>query len=132
MKIQIWIWIFIIAQVIPILISFKAYNIEDKGIKYTVKKTQNGWLIQISESVMKESPAFGKIFRQAFRKAAYCSGCKVCETNCKNGRISFETGKVKITDCLHCHECHDLPGGCLMYNSLKMPQGEIKDNLGNN
>jgi len=101
-------------------------TVEDKGIKYTVKKTLNGWLIQISESVMKESPAFGKILRQAFRKAAYCSGCKVCETNCKNGRISFETGKVKITDCLHCHECHDLPGGCLMYNSLKIPQGEKK------
>ena len=101
-------------------------TVDDKGIQYTVKKTQQGWLIQISESAMKESPAFGKIFRQAFRKAAYCSSCKVCETNCKNGRISFETGKVKITDCLHCLECHDLPGGCLMYNSLKMPQGEKK------
>lgn len=101
-------------------------TVEDRGIKYTVNETQNGWLIQISESDMKESPAFGKIFRQAFRKAAYCSNCKVCETNCKNGRISFKSGKVKISDCLHCLECHDLPGGCLIYNSLKMPQGEKK------
>jgi len=101
-------------------------TIDDRGIKYTVKKTQKGWLIQISESAMKESPAFGKIFRQAFRKTAYCLNCKVCETNCKNGRISFETGKVKISDCLHCLECHDLPGGCLIYDSLKMPQGEKK------
>lgn len=101
-------------------------TVDDKGIQYTVKETRQGWLIQISELAMKESPAFGKIFRQAFRKAAYCSNCKVCETNCKNGRLTFETGKVKITNCLHCLECHDLPGGCHMYNSLKMPQGEKK------
>jgi len=101
-------------------------TVDDKGIQYIVKETQQGWLIQISELAMKESPAFGKIFRQAFRKAAYCSSCKVCETNCKNGRISFETGKVKITNCIRCLECHDLPGGCHMYNSLKMPQGEKK------
>lgn len=101
-------------------------TVEAKEMNYTVKKTQNGWLIQISELIMKENPAVGKIFRQAFRKAAYCSGCKVCETNCKNGRINFESGKAKITDCLHCNECHDLPGGCLMYNSLKIPQGEKK------
>ena len=96
------------------------------GVKYTVKRTQKGWFIQISESAMKESPAFGKLFRQAFRKAAYCSNCKVCEANCKNGRISFETGKVRIGDCLHCLECHDLPKGCLIYNSLKIPQKEKK------
>ena len=101
-------------------------TVDENGIKYTTKKTPNGWLIQVSESAMKASPAFGKILRQAFRKAAYCSSCKVCEINCKNGRISFETGKIKITNCLHCHKCHDLPGGCLMYNSLKIPQGEKK------
>ena len=101
-------------------------TVDDKEKKYTVKKTQKGWIIQISESTIKENPVFAKIFRQALRKAAYCSNCKVCEANCKNGRISFATGKVKITDCVYCLECHDLPGGCLMYNSLKMPQGEKK------
>jgi len=99
-------------------------TVGDIGVKYDVKKTARGYIVSVSEQAMKESPAWGKIFRQAFRKAAYCSGCKVCETNCTNSCISFVTGKVKITNCQHCLECHDLPGGCLMYNSLKIPQGE--------
>jgi phosphoadenosine phosphosulfate reductase len=98
----------------------------DIGVKFDVKKSTQGYIVSVSEQAMKENPAWGKIFRQAFRKAAYCSGCKVCETNCSNSCISFKTSKVKITNCLHCLECHDLPGGCLMYNSLKMPQGEKK------
>jgi phosphoadenosine phosphosulfate reductase len=98
----------------------------DIGVTYDVRKSTQGFIVSVSEQAIKENPAWGKIFRQAFRKAAYCSGCKVCETNCTNSCISFEAGKVKITDCIYCHECHDLPGGCLMYNSLKIPQGEKK------
>lgn len=101
-------------------------TVEDTGLKYTAEATEQGWLIRMSESALKESPASGRIVRQALRKAAYCSSCRVCETNCKNGRISFTAGKVRIFDCLHCLECHDLPGGCLMYDSRKMPQGEKK------
>lgn len=101
-------------------------TVGDIGVNYDVKKTTQGYLVSVSEQAMKENPAWGKVFRQAFRKAAYCSGCKVCETNCTNSCISFETSKVKITNCLQCLECHDLPGGCLMFNSLNMPQGEKK------
>jgi phosphoadenosine phosphosulfate reductase len=101
-------------------------TIDDKSIKYSVTQTKQGYVVKISESVMKNSPALGKIFRHVFRKAAYCSGCKVCETNCKNGRISFDSGKIEISSCVHCFECHNLSGGCLMYDSLKIPQGEKK------
>jgi phosphoadenosine phosphosulfate reductase len=74
--------------------------------------------------VGKEIPSFRKLFRQVFRKAAYCIGCSVCETNCVNGFISFAKG-LKISDkCVHCHECHNISNGCLAYDSLKIPKGE--------
>jgi phosphoadenosine phosphosulfate reductase len=96
----------------------------DGDIKYTVTKTNSGFTVTVSEDELSTNSSFGKVFRQVFRKAAYCTACKVCETNCKSGSISFENGKVKISDCLHCLECHNLPGGCLMFDSLKIPQGE--------
>lgn len=78
----------------------------------------------LRENDVKAHPTAGKIIRQALKKAAYCLGCRVCETNCKGGHVHFNNGKVSITDCIQCHECHDIPAGCHAYNSLKIPQGE--------
>jgi phosphoadenosine phosphosulfate reductase len=101
-------------------------TIDNVHIDYDVQNTQSGMLVRVPEKILKDNPSFGKVFRQVFRKAAYCQNCRVCETNCKNGRITFDNGKVKITDCLHCLDCHNLPGGCLLFDSLKIPQGEKK------
>lgn len=101
-------------------------TVEPIDFDYSVEEQSDGVVFTAFEKDVKANPGQGKLFRQALRKSAYCIGCKVCETNCKNGRIHFVDGKVTITDCLHCHECHDLPGGCLMYNSLKISQGEKK------
>lgn len=99
---------------------------ETSNIEYSVQQTETGTVITASEDAFKQHPSDGKFFRQALRKAAYCVGCRVCETNCKGGHLKFVDGKVIITDCIRCHECHDIPGGCHVYNSLKIPQGEKK------
>ena len=99
---------------------------ENPHFEYTVQDTSQGTIITTSEVAFKQYPSEGKFFRQALRKAAYCVGCRVCETNCKSGKLNFEDGKLVITDCLQCHECHEIPGGCHAYNSLKIPQGEKK------
>ncbi len=96
------------------------------GIKYKVANTKTGYIVEVSEETLKKDPSAAKIFRQVFRKAAYCCGCGVCAANCKYGCLSFETGKVKIEDCFHCLNCHDLPNGCLLYDSLKIPHGGKK------
>lgn len=95
-------------------------------VKFDVRKTKTGFVVSIDESEIRNDPSMGKIFRQVFRKAAYCSGCGVCAANCKNGRLSFEHSKIKITDCLQCLDCHKLSGGCLMFDSLKIPNGGHK------
>lgn len=78
------------------------------------------------EDVLKKYPNAAKYFKLALKKSAYCVGCRVCETNCKNGHLTFIDGRVKIDGCVKCHECYDIPAGCHIYNSLKMPQGERK------
>lgn len=92
---------------------------------YTVTKVEDGWSFSVNESIFIKNPSIGKYFRQALKKAAYCIGCRVCETNCRRGCISFtKEGRVRISNCVQCHECHDIPAGCLVYNSFKVPQGE--------
>lgn len=95
-------------------------------VPVNIKETAGGAIFQLLEKDVKAHPTAGKLIRQSLRKAAYCVGCRVCETNCKLGHIRFIDGRVSITDCVQCHECHDIPGGCHVYNSLKMPQGEKK------
>lgn len=93
--------------------------------KFRFIKNNKGYEIQLPIEATKISPSFGKLFRQVFRKTAYCVGCRTCEANCKNNCISFEKGLV-IKDCIKCRECHSVPVGCLAYHSLKMPQGDGK------
>ena len=92
-------------------------------VRFEVKTCKAGYLVTIPEKVLKVNPAFGKIFRQVFRKAAYCTACRVCETNCKKRSITFTDGKVSINNCNRCHECHEIDSGCLLFHSLRHPQG---------
>lgn len=92
-------------------------------IPCNVKKHTNGYTIQLPEEYIKANPTFGKLFKQVFRKSAYCVQCGVCETNCSSGHLKFD-GRLRITDCEHCLKCHDIEDGCLAYNSLRVPKEE--------
>lgn len=93
--------------------------------RFRLIEKKSGYEIQLPMDVTKQSPVFGKYFRQVFRKTAYCVICRTCEANCKNNCISFEKG-LRIDNCIRCRECHLIPVGCLAYHSLKMPQGDGK------
>ena len=99
-------------------------TIDDNGVKYTVEESINGLTVSISEQFLKNDPSFGKLFRQVFRKAAYCVGCKVCEANCSNGSLTFKGSEINIERCLHCGDCHKIRGGCIRYDSIKIPLEE--------
>ncbi len=86
---------------------------------YTISKTQNGFEVVFPNEYNKT--AIGKHFKQVFRKAAYCIGCRVCEVNCSSGCIDFSNG-LKINNCKHCLKCHEVDEGCLMYHSLEQPK----------
>jgi phosphoadenosine phosphosulfate reductase len=94
-----------------------------ESIDFLVTNRNSGYLVSISEQILKDRPTFGKMFRQVFRKASYCIGCGACEANCSNGSISFPQGKVQITDCNRCSACHSIDSGCLLFHSLRHPQG---------
>ncbi|WMW25969.1 phosphoadenosine phosphosulfate reductase family protein [Methanolobus sediminis] len=92
-------------------------------IPYTVRKLSNGYTVQLPTTYIKENPTIGKLFKQVFRKSAYCVKCGACETNCSFGHLKFDVG-LKITDCEHCLKCHDIEDGCLAYRSLRIPKDE--------
>jgi phosphoadenosine phosphosulfate reductase len=91
--------------------------------EYKIVKIKDGYCVNVPERLLKEQPAFIKRFKQIFKKAAHCVDCRVCETNCRNGCISFNNG-LKIDGCMHCGQCHEIDNGCLVYHSLRLPQGE--------
>ena len=105
--------------------TIDGYAIEYAGHSYnfTITESAKGYVVTLPGELAKEAPLFVKLFKQVFRKAAYCVGCRVCETNCRNGSIKFIDGKLSITDCIHCHQCHSIDSGCLLFHSLRHPQG---------
>lgn len=96
---------------------------EGQEISFDYKATNNGYIISIPDRIAIENPKFIRLFKQVFRKSVYCSACRVCETNCRNGCIKFMDGKVSITNCVHCYQCHAIDSGCLLFHSLRHPQG---------
>lgn len=83
---------------------------------YNVIENENGYSVTIPSKY--NATTEGKYFKSVFHKAAYCVGCNVCATNCRFGCISFDGG-LRIVDCRHCRQCHDINDGCLMYASRR-------------
>lgn len=101
-------------------------NYQGKNIPFQVIKNDNGYTVQLLDKYAFEEPAFAKLFKQVFRKTTYCVACKVCETNCTHGSLRFINGKLQIENCIHCYQCHNIDSGCLMFHSLRHPQGSGK------
>lgn len=100
-----------------------AIRYENENVWFGVEPTANGYVVSLPERVSVEKPKFSRLFKQVFHKAAYCGACKVCETNCRNGCIKFVDGKLCISNCIHCGQCHMIDSGCLLFHSLRHPQG---------
>jgi phosphoadenosine phosphosulfate reductase len=101
-------------------------TIKNLNDNFKVERKPNGYSIYLPEQIAKENPSYTKLFKQVFKKSAYCMSCKVCEANCRNGSISFEKG-LSISNCLQCGECHKIDNGCLRFHSLRFStNGEIK------
>lgn len=94
------------------------------SFEYQVKETSNGYIVTCDARLAKKIPKDISRFKQVFKKAACCVGCKVCETNCKNGCISFHNG-LSITNCLHCGQCHEIDDGCMVYHSIRSTNGGV-------
>lgn len=102
---------------------------KEKTFDFHIKEKSNGYTVKISEADLKTEPTFSKYFRQVFRKAAYCIGCRVCETNCPHGCINFSNGKISIDGCVQCHQCYKIDSGCLLFHSIRQPQGGGKGKM---
>lgn len=116
-------WIQTIGRVIQLNKNRYAINWHNDSFEFSIKTTSDGYIVTLAEHYLKQKPVFGKIFKQVFRKAAYCSRCQICGANCKFGCISFSNNQVRIRDCLQCLDCHKIDSGCILFHSLRHPQG---------
>lgn len=91
----------------------------DLPFDFSIVETADGY--EVGFPIEYNKTVLGKRFKQVFRKAAYCIGCRVCEVNCVFGCIDFSNG-LKITNCRHCQQCHEVDEGYLMYHSLEQPK----------
>lgn len=91
----------------------------DLPFDFSIVETADGY--EVGFPIEYNKTVLGKRFKQVFRKTAYCIGCRVCEVNCMFGCIDFSNG-LKITNCRHCQQCHEVDEGCLMYHSLEQPK----------
>lgn len=74
---------------------------------FSLEETKNGYKVIFDAKMTKSYPKEAKKLKQVFKKASSCVGCRVCETNCRNGCISFKGG-LSITDCIACGQCHEI------------------------
>lgn len=94
-------------------------------VKYTVEMTASGYTVTVDDAVLNQNVTLKRRFKQVFKKSAHCVGCRACEMNCRSGRLSFKDG-LKIDNCLYCGQCHEIDSGCLVYKSVRTPQGGTK------
>lgn len=116
-------WIKTIGNVINLENDHYSILYDEKSIDFRVEEKTDGYLVRILESYLRSEPTFGKYFKRVFRKAAYCIGCRTCEANCPAGCITFKNDKISIKGCAQCHECLNIDSGCLVFHSMRMPQG---------
>lgn len=102
------------------------YKIKHKDNTYSfeINEIEGGYIVNLNTTTLKLNPTFGKLFKQTFKKAAYCESCKACEVDCKKGVLTFKNNELNISDkCTHCSECHKVPNGCYVYTSVKTTKG---------
>lgn len=90
---------------------------------FSVILNEKGYEVRFAVQITKTSPTFTKFLKQVFRKAAMCNLCRECEANCISGCIKMGAGGFSINGCVHCRACHNIPTGCLIYDSQKIPTG---------
>lgn len=94
--------------------------------EFSLEENNAGYIVTISDEIIRNNPTFGKYFKNVFHKSAYCIGCKECMADCHNGCLQIENGQVSVSNfCKHCSECHKVDKGCLLYKSVLLPKGGI-------
>ena len=106
--------------------GFYTVNYNNQLYNILIEERNDGYALHIDKETAIKHPEFIKILKQVFRRAACCVQCHECEANCPNGCISFDKGKVQISEnCTHCLQCYSIEKGCLRYKSLELPKGGL-------
>lgn len=107
-------------------ISEQEYNLKFASLDVRLTSEVVGENIKITVPILentKQSIKLMHLIRNALNKAAYCIGCKLCEAECPVNAIKFLENTITINKCIHCHNCLELPKGCIVAKSQMIPIG---------
>ena len=103
-----------------------AINFKGDVLNFDAIEKDGTITVTVDSATGKQNPEFVKLLKNVFRKAACCVACRECQADCPYGNLSFENGKLIISEnCMHCSQCHKAEKGCLVYKSLEKPKGGI-------
>ncbi len=101
------------------------YETNVYNISYDINKDRTTFKLFAIQN--KSTIKFMALFKNVVRKSTYCICCKVCVANCPYGYITMDNSTVVIdSKCVKCQKCHEIPNGCLVSNSLRLPKKEKK------
>ncbi|MCD7774908.1 MAG: phosphoadenosine phosphosulfate reductase family protein, partial [Clostridiales bacterium] len=109
--------------------THNGYTIENHGviIPFFIENHCDGYIVRVKRGKYADEVKLLKLFKQVFRKAAYCIDCQECAANCSRGCIQMRDDFFDISDqCVKCGNCHKITDGCLLYHSLSLPKGTGK------
>ena len=92
---------------------------------FSISERENGYSVHFDKIIAKQYPAFFKLFKHVFKKAASCVGCGECAADCCYGSLKMKQGSITIENCKQCLECHKIKNGCLLYDSLDARVGGV-------
>ena len=105
-------------QVCEITIDKDICNIEFIGNDKVI--TQLNCIVNDSRSVKN----IAKWIKSCLYKSLACVGCRVCESECPTGSLTFFPKiAVNADKCVHCMKCHVMQNGCMRYFSRRYAGG---------
>lgn len=123
-------WFKAIGNLVEIGNNKYTISYQNENYYFSVLETKTGIRVELNLNHKTTTAIrFFYLFKNIFRKNAYCNYCKVCIVECPTGALKIANNRIKIgNNCIHCEECLDKQKGCLAAKSLIIDGGENKMN----
>lgn len=113
-------WAKTIGELVKIDETVYALDYHGKAYEVRVEDDTNGVIFSFPNcGTSKDDIKFVSLFRGVIIKSIYCINCGVCAANCSIGCIDMSQGLSISSNCIRCHQCHDIHEHCLRYNSIR-------------
>ena len=120
-------WMVALGDFVEVAPGKFSLKFENESVLFDVEQIDDGEIFTVNFlSSDKKTLHFLSLFRNVLNKTAYCRNCRVCMMNCPYGALKITADDIQIKKCVHCHNCLDMPRGCLVAHSFDVGGGKGK------